>query len=261
MTITRIQNKNIISILCILLFIPSGVYAAQPDAAALIRGAMDYWRSKSSYTEVSMTIHRSDWQRTMSMRSWTRGSTDSTIIFTSPRKDAGNATLKLDSAMWMFTPKLNQVIKLPASMMSQSWMGSDFSYNDLAKSDQIINEYTHKIIASGKDNGHIVYTIESIPKPAAPVVWGKEVLKIRDDFIMLEESFYDQDMKLVKQLTTTKIGMLGGRVFPLIMRMKNLEESARWTELVNTVGHFDIQLPDYLFTLSNLRNPRPWKIP
>ncbi len=120
--------------------------AATPDAQQLVKSAMDYWRSKTSYTEVAMSIHRPDWNRTMSMRGWTRGTTDSTIIFTSPRKDAGNATLKLDRTMWMFTPKLNQVIKLPASMMSQSWMGSDFSYNDLAKSDQIINEYTHKII-------------------------------------------------------------------------------------------------------------------
>lgn len=239
----------------------SPTIAQQLTAEQIVRNAMDYWRSKTSYTEVEMTIHRPDWQRSMSMRGWTRGIKDSTIVFTSPKKDAGNATLKLDQSMWMFTPRLNQVIKLPASMMSQSWMGSDFSYNDLAKSDQIIDEYQHKIIGEEKNNGLTVYTIESIPKPDAPIVWGKEILRIRSDYILLSEDFYDQDMKLVKTMQTTKIGPLGGREFPLVMRITNMEENDRWTELTNTVGYFDLDLPDHIFTLSNLRNPRPWSAP
>ena len=163
--------------------------------------------------------------------------------------------------MWMFTPKLNQVIKLPASMMSQSWMGSDFSYNDLAKSDQIIDQFHHQLINTEKLGEHTIYTIESIPKPDAAIVWGKEILKIRDDHILLSEAFYDQDMKLVKVMKTTSIGMLGNREFPLTMRITNKEEKDRWTELNNTVGHFDLSLPDYLFTQSNLRNPRHWNTP
>jgi len=257
------MKKIIYSLLIIssyLNVIPS-VSAASPDAAQLIKKTIDYWRSQSSYTEVEMTVHRPDWERKMSMRGWTRGDKDSLIIFTSPKKDAGNATLKLDKSMWIFTPKLNQVIKLPASMMSQSWMGSDFSYNDLAKSDQIIDQYEHRIIHTENKNRHIIYTIESIPKVDAPVVWGKEVLRIRDDFILLEENFYDQDMKLVKQMITSRIGLLGKRMFPLVMRMIRSEKKDHWTELHNTRGYFNIPLPGYLFTLANLRNPRPWQVP
>ena len=234
----------------------------QPDiAATLVKNAMDYWRSNTSYTEVSMTVHRPDWQRTMGMRSWTRGSNDALIIFTSPAADAGNSTLKLDQSMWMFTPKLNQVIKLPASMMAQSWMGSDFSYNDLSRSDQIVNYYTHKLINTEKIDKHTIYTIESIPNADAPIVWGKEEIKIRDDFILLEEKFYDQDMQLIKHMVTTKIGPLGGREFPLIMRMSNIEKDDHWTEIKNDTAQFDLDLPNTLFTLSNLRNPRPWTVP
>ena len=237
------------------------VLSQELTASELVQSAMDYWRSQTSYTEVEMNIHRPDWQRNMSMRSWTRGSDDALIIFTRPRADAGNATLKLDKSMWMFTPKLNQVIKLPASMMAQSWMGSDFSYNDLAKSDQIIKEYSHRLTATEEKDGHKIYTIESIPNADAPVVWGKEVLRVRDDYILLEEKFYDQDMKLVKEMITTEIGPLGGRAFPLVMRMISVEKEDHWTEIINKVGHFDLPLPDYLFTLSNLRNPRSWKAP
>jgi hypothetical protein len=235
--------------------------AQQPDPAQVVKDAVDYWRGKSSYTEVDMTIHRPDWERSLSMLGWTQGREDALIRFTAPRKDAGNATLKLGPSMWIFTPKLNRVIKLPASMMAQSWMGSDFSYNDLAKSDQIINEYTHTLVDTQQQDGHTVYTIDSVPKPDAPVVWGKERLRIRDDYIMLEESFFDQDMKIVKRMETLKIAPLGGRAYPVVMRMTTVDEQDHWTELSYNQGSFDIALPNYLFTLSNLRNPRAWSTP
>ena len=163
---------------CLFIYIAlfnASVFSSTPlnqsnKAATLVKNAMDYWRSKTSYTEVSMIVHRPDWQRTMSMRSWTRGSDDALIIFTSPAADTGNSTLKLDQSMWMFTPRINQVIKLPASMMAQSWMGSDFTYNDLARSDQIVNHYTHTLISTEKIAGHTVYTIDSIPNTNAPIV-------------------------------------------------------------------------------------------
>jgi hypothetical protein len=246
---------------CLASVLPGAVGADTPDAAELVRSAVDYWRGDSSYIRVDMTVHRPEWERSLSMIGWTRGRQDALIRFTAPPKDAGNATLKLEQSMWIFTPKLNQVIKLPASMMAQSWMGSDFSYNDLAKSDRIISDYTHALVATEAANGHTEYTIESIPKPGAPVVWGKQRLKIRDDYVMLEESYYDQDMALVKQLETTEIGPLGGRPYSVRMRMTSFDEDDEWTELHYSEGVFDLTLPDYLFTLSNLRNPRSWTPP
>ncbi len=246
-------------ILGAILVFPSGhAVAAAPDPVQLIQGAIRYWRGTTSYSEIDMTIHRPDWERRMSMRGWTRGERDSLIRFTAPPKDAGNATLKLGDAMWIYTPKLRQIIKLPASMMAQSWMGSDFSYNDLAKSDQIIHEYTHRLIATKHENGHAVYTIESVPKPGAPVVWGKERVRIRDDDILLEETFFDQGMKPVKSMITRKIAPLDGRPYPVVMRMTDLEQPDHWTQLEYHKAWFGITLPAYLFTQSNLSNPRPW---
>jgi outer membrane lipoprotein-sorting protein len=242
--------------------LPTLAAAATPNPTELIRAAINYWRGKSSYTEINMTIHRPDWERTSSMQGWTRGEKDTLIRFTKPTQDAGNATLKLGDAMWMFTPKLNRVMKLPFSMMAQSWMGSDFSYNDLAKSDQVLYNYTHHILNTETQDEHTIYTIESIPKPEAPVVWGKEVLKIRDDYILMAENFFDQDLQMVKQLTTLKIAPLGNKTaYPVQMRMTTLTEPEQWTEIQTVVGSFDLDLPDYLFTQSNLRNPRPWQTP
>jgi Outer membrane lipoprotein-sorting protein len=232
-----------------------------PDAAELVARAVDYWRGDSSYIDVAMTVHRPDWERSLEMNGWTRGREDALIRFTAPAKDAGNATLKVGPSMWIFTPKLNQVVKLPASMMAQSWMGSDLSYNDLAKSDQIVNEYTHVLIATAEANGHREFTIESTPKPDAPVVWGKQQIRIRDDYVLLEEAYFDQDMQPVKRLVTTTVGMLGGRPYSTVMRMTDLTEDDHWTELDYRDGTFDLALPDFLFTLSNLSNPRPWSAP
>jgi outer membrane lipoprotein-sorting protein len=230
--------------------------AAGPDADAILRRAYDNYRSSSSLTTVAMTIHRPDWERSLTMRAWTRGQDDALVRFTAPAKDAGNATLKLGQDTWVFNPKLNQVIKLPASMMSQSWMGSDFSYNDLAKSEEIITDFTHKLTATGAAGGHVVWTIEAVPKPGAPVVWGKVELKIRDDEVMVEETFFDQDMKPARRMTADKIAPLGGRSYPVEMTMHPLDQPGQWTRIDTQSAQFDLGAPAYLFTLSNLQNPR-----
>jgi Outer membrane lipoprotein-sorting protein len=262
---TPVSTLRVRTLACGLLLaslaLTTGRAAERPNAAELVKHAVDYWRGQSSYVDMEMTVHRPDWERSLAMTGWTRGREDALIRFTAPAKDAGNATLKVGPSMWIFTPKLNQVIKLPASLMAQSWMGSDFSYNDLAKSDQIVDFYTHELVSTAEKDGHTEYTVESQPKPDAPVVWGRQRLRIRDDFVLLEEAFFDQDNELVKRLETTTVGELGGRPYPTVMRMTDLTESDHWTELRYRNAVFDLTLPEYLFTLSNLGNPRSWKLP
>jgi outer membrane lipoprotein-sorting protein len=230
--------------------------AAQPNARDLIENAMEHWRGLTSYNEMSMTIHRPDWQRSMSMKSWSKGTKHSLVRVTAPAKDAGNGTLIIDNSMWSFAPKINRVIKVPSSMMSQSWMGSDLSNKDISKSTDIIDQYEHTLLETREQDGHTVYVIESIPHEDAAVVWGKEVMVIRKDLVMLEQQFWDQDGALVKTFTASNIKELGGRQVATIMRMQEVEKTNQWTEMRIENAEFDIDLPDNLFTLSNLRNPR-----
>ncbi len=230
--------------------------AAAPSADALVKQAFDNWRAASSLTDVTMTVHRPDWERSLQMKAWTRGDDDALVRFVAPASDAGNATLKLADDTWVFNPKLNQVIKLPASMMAQSWMGSDFSYNDLAKANDMLTQYTHRIVGSQNVNGRTFYTIEATPKPAAPVVWGKLVVRIRDDGVLAGETYFDQDMKPVREMTTEKIAVVGGRQYPAVMLMRPADAAGKWTRIETTSGTFDAAAPAYLFTLSNLQNPR-----
>jgi len=140
--------------------------------------------------------------------------------------------------------------------MSQSWMGSDFSNNDIAKSDAILRYYDHTLERTEAVDGHKVYTIRSVPKPGAPVVWGMQKLKIRDDLVWLAEEFYDEDLQLVKGLVTREIRSLGGRLFPAVWRMRKAGVQNEYTELSYRTLDFRDMLPERIFTLANLRNPR-----
>ena len=249
--------KHTASGLAFLLLLFSSVARAQaPDATALIKAAIDYWRDVSSYAVFDMNIHRPDWQRSMSMRVWTRGNKESLVRVTAPSKDAGNGSLLLDNDMWSYNPKINRVIKIPSSMMNQSWMGSDFSNNDLAKADDLIDQYRHTLLATETHNGHKLYVIEAVPNETAPVAWGREVVKVRDDYILIEHAFYDQSNVLVKRLTTTDIRSMGGKMVAARERMSRVDKPGEWTEIVTREARFGVEFPASMFTLGNLRNPR-----
>lgn len=242
-----------------LLLFTSVAYAADTgdiNPAALVKAAIDHWRGVSSQSENSMTIHRPDWQRTMAMKVWTEGSKRSLVRVTAPAKDAGNGTLLVDNTMWTFSPKVNRIIKVPSSMMSQSWMGSDFSNKDISRSDDIVDQYEHSLLRTESKDGHTVYVIQSVPHEDAAVVWGKEILHIRDDYIVLRQEFWDQDGVLVKLMETLDVKEMGGRTVAARQRMGEVEKPDEWTEVEVSSANFDVELSPKLFTQSNLRNPR-----
>lgn len=230
--------------------------AADRDAKSIVRDAINHWRGTSSQGVMTMTIHRPDWERSMSMQSWTQGEKRSLIRVTAPRKDRGNGTLMDGNNMWSFSPKINRVIKVPSSMMGQSWMGSDFSNKDISHADDIVDQYDHTLLSESQVDGHVAYEIQSIPHEEAAVVWGKEILLVRSDNILVEHRFYDQDGDLVKALRTLEIGEMGGRSVAIRQRMKKADKPDEWTEIMIDSVEFDLALSDNLFTLSNLRNPR-----
>jgi outer membrane lipoprotein-sorting protein len=192
----------------------------------------------------------------MTMRAWTKGDDHSLVRIVEPKKDRGNGTLTNDDSMWSYSPKINRVIKVPSSMMGQSWMGSDFSNKDIARADEIVDEYVHTLLATEEVGGINVYEVEAVPNEDAAIVWGREVLRIREDHVVLEHAFFDQDGELVKSLQTMEITEMGGRTIAKRQRMGKADYPDEWTEIqVNDVA-YAVELKDSLFTLSNLRNPR-----
>ena len=245
-----------VALMVLLLSLTAAADTGSRDARDIVRDALNHWRGTSSQGAMTMTIHRPDWERSMSMESWTQGEKRTLVRVTAPRKDRGNGTLMDGNKMWSFSPKINRVIKVPSSMMGQSWMGSDFSNKDISRADDIVEQYDHTLLSESETDGHITYEVQSIPHEDAAVVWGKEVLVVRSDNVLIEHRFYDQDGELVKALRTLEIGDMGGRTVAVRQRMEKVDAPDKWTEIVVDSVDFDVELSDSIFTLSNLRNPR-----
>jgi outer membrane lipoprotein-sorting protein len=243
-------------ILLLSLLLAASAAAEEHDATSIVKDAINHWRGLSSDGVMSMVIHRPDWERSITMRAWTKGDDRSLVRVLEPKKDRGNGTLTDDNSMWSYSPKVNRVIKIPSSMMGQSWMGSDFSNKDIARADDIVKQYDHSILSIEEADGVTIYEIESIPHEDAAIVWGREVLKVRSDHVLTEHRFFDQDGELVKTLTSLDIGEMGGRTIALRQRMSKDALPDEWTEIQVVSVDYDIELSDSLFTLSNLRNPR-----
>lgn len=223
-------------------------------AEQIVDAAIRYYRGQSSAAIMDMKIVRPAWSRELSLKAWTKGQKNSLFTIISPPKDEGNGTLKKGDEMWTYNPKINRIIKLPPSMMSQSWMGSDFSNDDLAKSDSIVEDYVHRLIGAEFHEGKRVHVIQCTPKPGAAVVWGKQVLKIREDHILLLQEFYDEDNRLVKFLTGTQIEPVGGKVFPRFWTMQKGTDGRDFTTVAYREVRFDMEIPDDFFTRTSLTN-------
>ena len=234
----------------------SGEPRAPVSARSLVEGALELTRGINSYSELELVIHRPRQERRLALEVWTRGREDALMRFTAPAKDAGVATLKLGERMWSYTPRHKREFSLPASMMSQSWANSDFSYNDLSRTDHYLRHYDMAIVAAKPRDGHTVYTLELVPHDDAPVVWGKETMELRDDYVLLRQTFYDQAMKPLKELRAVSVGELGGRTIALASRMADFEQPDKWTEVRYLTADFDIEVDDALFSTFALRGER-----
>jgi outer membrane lipoprotein-sorting protein len=225
---------------------------APADAQAIVKGAVDYLRDSSSYGDVTVTVHRPQWERKMRVEVWTRGQSETLLRINEPAKDRGTSLLRKGDELWTYAPKVNRSIKLPPSMLEQAWMGSDFSNNDLSKAETLVRDYRHSYIGSDRVDGHQIHIIEAQPLPGAPVVWGKQVLRIRDDRLVLQQSFFDERGRQVKEMRATGIQMMSGKLYPQTWTMTKADSSEQYTTLYYHQATFGRAIRDSFFSLANL---------
>jgi outer membrane lipoprotein-sorting protein len=184
--------------------------------------------SPSTIATVEMQITNEDWQRNISMQIWSLGESNILVRILSPQEDAGTAILKVGNKVWYYLPKANRTVKMPASMMMTSWMGSHFTLNDLVKESRLTNDYLIATSFEGQRDGVAVSEYTLTPKPAAVVVWGKITLEIRQtDLMPVRQRYYDEDGKLVRELTFSEYKAVSGRLIPtrLVMQSMNKADS------------------------------------
>lgn len=182
------------------------------NAKEIVKKADELMRSNSSYSEMTMTIEKPDWSRSMAMKIWAFEPDYALIYINSPARDKGSVTLKRKNEVWNWLPSAQRIIKIPPSMMLQPWMGSDFTNDDLVRQSSIVNDYNHSLIGEEMIDGYECYKIEMIPKPQAGVVWGKILTWIsKEKFLQVKADYYDEDGYLVKSFVGSDEKNLGGR--------------------------------------------------
>ncbi len=231
--------------------------AAQSDddlARELLDATDDVQRGDSSHARVSMHVKTARWERSMTMEAWSKGEEKSLIKILSPAKEAGMSTLKVEDNIWNYLPKVDRTMKVPASMMSGAWMGSHFSNDDLVKESRMADDYTYEITSRPGDNPDGLYIIDLTPKPDAPVVWGKVVVKIRgEDRMPVSIEYHDERDGLARTMNFSDIRELGGKLVPCKMTLLPADKPEEFTEVVYESLEFDVDIPDSTFTLQALK--------
>jgi len=234
-----------------------GLVAQDIDAREIVRRANDLARGLNSYTTASMQIVRPDWTREMTMKSWSLGTDYYMILITAPARDKGQVFLKRENDMWNWVPRVQRAVKIPPSMMNQSWMGSDFTNNDLVRIDSLVIDYTHEILAEETIEGYETYQIELMPLPEAPVVWGRVVLWIaKTEYFMLRAEFYDEDGELINRQTASEVRSMDDREIPTRMVMEDARKPGHQTIMVTETADFHFDVDEAFFSQQQMRTVR-----
>lgn len=234
--------------------VPLFLLAQTPSATEIIKRSDEKLRGKTSYGEMTMTIVRPTWSREVGFKSWSKGSEKALIVITGPKRDKGSVFLKRDKEMWNWRPTIGRTIKMPPSMMMQSWMGSDFTNDDLVKESSAIDDYTHKLLGSEKVQGLDCWKVELIPTRDAAVVWGKVISWVdKKDYMQLKAEFYDEDGYLVNTMSASDITTLGGKTLPATLTMIPADEPGHKTIVQYRNLVFDKPIADDFFSEQNMR--------
>lgn len=243
-----------------LILIVSGIFMGfsligdTPGAKDIVTHAENKIKGLSSVSEMTVQIVRSSWTRSMTVKSWARGEDYSISVVTAPAKDAGTVFLKRQKEIWNWVPSVERAVKLPPSMMAQSWMGTDFTNDDLVKASSRINDYTHSLKGDSIISGRKCWKIEMIPLPNAAVVWGKVNMWVdQKDTLELCLKFYDEDSVLVNTLVCSDIKSMGGRTIPCKMEMIPAGKKGQETIITYNSMAFNQKLDDDMFTTDNMK--------
>lgn len=211
---------------------------------------------RGNTTEVEMTIRtvRPGWSREMHVKTWNKGTDFAMILVRAPARDKGVAFLKRFKEIWNWMPSLERVIKLPPSMMSQSWMGTDFTNDDLVKESSAVNDYTHRISGDTVINGYPCYMIDMIPKPGTAVVWDRLLICIdKKDYLELHIRFYDEDGELVNTMNASGIKNMDGRIIPTYFEMIPARKKNQQTIMIYQSIRFNRPLADGFFVPERMK--------
>ena len=248
------STRVLLVLMTSLLLTPVAWAVGSPSAADILNRVDDLYRGRSSHGVMTMKVTNPNYERELKMEFWSRGTEESLIRILAPKKERGTATLKNGNNIWNYLPKVDRTIKIPSSMMGGSWMGSDFTNDDLVKEHRMAEDYD-STFTSSPGMGQDIIEITCKPKPNAPVVWGKVLVRAhRSDLIPREVLYYKEDGALARRLTFSDVREIDGHKIPTKMTMVPIKKKGHRTVVTYEKIQFDVSVPERLFTVANLRD-------
>lgn len=225
-------------------------------AKQMVMYYIDFTRGETSWGKATMTVVTPDWERNIEMEWWEKGEDLMLVRILSPARDEGNGTLKIENNLWNYIKAFDETVHIPPAMMMQSWMGSDFTNDDLIHESSYVDEYTHTLEGIEEQDGERCYIILMTADPSTPVPWLTLRIWLRtSDLLPVREAYYDDNGQLAKYMTFSDFEVVYDRTIPRRMRMTPLDEQGHYTEFYYEDAKFDIDLGEDVFTLQNLQNP------
>ena len=250
-------RKLILSTILIMALNPS-VMGQGISAKEIIQKADEKFNGEKTSTSImAMTIVRPTWERTIEFKNWTSGRDYALTLITAPARDKGQSFLKRENEMWNWNPTISRLIKLPPSMMSQGWMGSDYTNDDILKESSVVNDYDHQIIGEEEYEGRMCYKIKMVAKEDAAVIWGHQLRWIdKKDFLFMKSELYDEDGYMVRTELGSDIKAMDGRLIPTRIELIPAEEEGQKTIIEVREIEFNREIKDSFFSQQNMKRVR-----
>lgn len=242
-------------LLFLLILLNSIIYSQNPKE--IVKKSIDILYGKKTFSIITMKIIKPSWTRTITMKSWSYEPDYALIYITEPARDKGTVTLKRKNEVWNWLPNIQKTIKIPPSMMLASWMGSDFTNDDLVRQSSVVDDYEHKLLADEKFLDYDCYKIMLIPKPDAGIVWSRVILWIsKKEYMQLKSEFYNEDGELTRTMIGYKPKNFSGHLIPSYWEMIPHDKPGSKTSFEYKELNFDINISPEFFSIQNMSRVR-----
>jgi outer membrane lipoprotein-sorting protein len=244
---------RVIAVLLVTLFGSAATFSESDiDAIQLLEKIDNLYQQDNSHSIMTMEIVTPDFERSMTMESWSIGLDYSLVRVLEPKKEKGVSTLKREKDMWNYLPKIRKVIKVPPSMMMGSWMGSDFTNDDLMREGSWVEEFD--VTLSENDEN---YTLDLKAKPDTVTVWGAMQIVIeKENLLPVKQVYFDEDGSPMREMLFTNVRTFGDVTLPSVMELKPLNKPDNTTRVIYESMDFNVDIDEAFFTLQNLKKSR-----
>ncbi|MCX6259929.1 MAG: outer membrane lipoprotein-sorting protein [Bacteroidia bacterium] len=252
------SRVGVIFILLVQGFNLNALFAQNLSATDIIKKTDEKFKGEmSGYSVMTMTIIRPAWQRTVEFKSWSMDNDYALTLITGPAREKGQTFLKRKNEMWSWNPAINRLIKLPPSMMSQGWMGSDYTNDDILRESSVVDDYIHTIEGEEDIDGRMCYRIKLLAKEDAGVLWSHQLWWVdKKEFIALKAELFDEDGLLVRTEYGKEIKILDGRLLPTLLELIPAEDPGNKTVLKIIEMKFNVRMEESFFSQQNMKTIR-----